>query len=177
MNAAKQFLEEVKIEEKKERPMADGNTHDDNDGIEKDTTVPAVTQSIKDEHPDLNEGSVTCNQVDENGQLDPNKGSVTCNKVDDEERQLDPMVTCNEIIEGKQNDPNEGSVAYNEENVKPTDETTANGDVPVEKVKGENERGLEKSEPPADFLSGKLHHLDNSIVMILLLQLKMLMLG
>ena len=152
MNAAKQFLEEVKMEGKEERPIADDNARDD-DNIEENTAVPAVTESIKDKQPDLNEGSVAFNQVDEDRQIDP---SVTCNKV--EEAQLDPMVICNEIIEGKQNDPNEGSVAYNEENVKPADGTTINGDVPVEKVINENDRGHEKSEPPADFLSGKLHH-------------------
>ena len=159
LNAAKQFLEEVKMEEREERSLADGNTCDDDDkgDMEKDTVIPAIADSIENEQPDLTEGSVTCNQVDEDGQLDPNKGSVTCSQVD-EGRQVDSnkgSVTCNEIVEGKENNPNEGSVAYNEENVKPVDGAD---DLVVEKVKSENKRFREKSEPPADFLSGILKH-------------------
>ena len=123
VEAAKQFLEEVKVEEKEGGPVADDETEKSG---EPHTAMPAVVENIKDEltehtvadikiaeQLDPNKDSVTCNEIVEHKQNDPNEGSVTCN----EDKQNDPnegSVTCNEIAEGKQNDPNESSVTCNE---------------------------------------------------------------
>ena len=148
IDAAKQFLEDVKkMEEKEERPMVDGSTREaaddeeeeDEELAKKSATVPAaVEENIENEQLNLNEGSVTCNKIDEDNQLDPDISSVTCN----------------ETVGDKKNDPNESSVTYNEENI-PADGITTNGELDKEKVKSENIRGYERSEPPADLLSGK----------------------
>ena len=189
VEAAKQFLEEVKMEEKEEEgPMADDEVaksseqqhtavlpvvEGNEDGLTKNTVADVKTA----EQLDSNKGTVTCNEIVEHKHDDPNEGLVTCN----EGKQNDPSedsVISNVVTEDKQND---GSVTYNEANTNPTDETAepCNGELTKEQVSNENVRGHEKNEqPPADFLSGTVEYsLIVVMILLLLLQLKMLMDG
>lgn len=169
IDATKQFLEDVKkIEEKEERPMADGSTHkaagdeeeEDEELVKKSATAPtAVEESIEDEQLNLNEGSVTSNKIDEDNLLDPNISSVTCN----------------ETVGDNKSDPTQSLVTYNKENI-PADGITTNGELDKEKVKSENIRGYERSEPPADLLSGKAQCC-MIVVYYVLLQLRTLTAG
>ena len=154
VDAAKQFLEEVKMEEKVERPM--GGDDEMEKSSDQHTAVSAVLESIKDEVTEHTVADIKIAQ-----QLDSNKGSVTCNEIV-EHKQNDPnegSVTSNEIAEDKPSNPNEGSVTYNEANANPADGTACNEELTKEHVKSENWRDREKSEqPPADFLSGTVEY-------------------
>lgn len=160
VEAAKQFLEEVKMEEKEEKPTLDC---DIDDGLEKKGNQHVVVENTEDKQQDPNEGSVACNEIVEDNHQDPNEGSVTCNKVA-EDGQCDHdevSVTFNEIVEVQQqhDHPNEGSMPCNEV-INPADGKIAepsNGESAKEQVINENEYG-EKSEPPSDFLSGTVYH-------------------
>lgn len=158
MDAAKQFLDEVKMEE--ERPLA-GGADTNGDDMEKRNDQHSVLPAVESIEDDYIEGSVTCNKVIEDKQNDPSEGLVTCNKVV-EQKQNDPnegSVTCNEAVEDKQNAPIEGSMTCNKENTSSVDGTTAEpsiGELAKEKAKSEKGKTREKSEPPADFLSSMI---------------------
>jgi len=155
VDAAKQFLEEIKMEEeKKERSTADDDIDDSDTEKKSDQcAVVSVMGVTEDEQPDPNEGPVTCNEVVEDKHHDLNENTVTCN----------------EVIENKQPDLNEGSVSYEDKLHDPIESTvtnkessTADGAI-TEPSNGEltkeqeNVRGREKSEAPTNFLSGMVY--------------------
>lgn len=166
MDAAKQFLEEVKMEENGELMVDAGN---EGDNVEKTRKQPTPVSG----QCDLIEGSVTCNKVVEHEQNDPSEGSVTCNEVKQSDLN-EGSLTCNVVVEHKQSEPSEGSVTcnkaeeaqnnqnkgtatYNGEYNDPAgDGTTAesfNGETLKEQVNG---RCDERREPSANFLSGTM---------------------
>ena len=174
VEAAKQFLEEVKMEGKEEEgPMADDEV--EKSSVQHTAVPPVVEVTVTDiktaEQLDFNKDTVSCNEIVEEHKLNgPNEGSVPCNEIL-EDKQNDPSegsVTSNEVTEDKLNDPNEGSVTCNEAHTNPTDET-ADGELAREQVSDENVRGREKNEQPsADFLSGTV---ESSLIVVMIILL------